>query len=96
MDSDLLQYVHELDIIYHNEVMRRVILRCGQAILEEALSIRPSILQSISISQEVETSVLDCFCVCVFGRSRCGWGFILLPTRQRRYCNPASLVLVLT
>ena len=43
-------------------------------------------------SKREEMSVLDAFCACEWGTCGVDWGWMLLPTRLQRYCDPALLV----
>ena len=44
-------------------------------------------------SKSAKTSILDAFCVCEWGSRGVDEGWMPLPTRPQRYCDPASLVL---
>ena len=70
---------------------------CGHATPKEALFVRWSVeVVEVIESKSGKMSVLDTFYVCLCME----WGFgvdgglMPLPTRPQRYCDPASLIIV--
>ena len=57
-------------------------------------SVSPSVGPSVREheSKSAKTSVLDAFCACEWGTWGVDGGWMPLPTRPQRYCDPASLV----
>ena len=41
-----------------------------------------------------EISILDAICACEWGTCGVDWGWMPLPTRPQRHCDPASLVTI--